>query len=207
MKKWLLTWVTPTLVLVVILAWSAKACNEAMCGSIVSKCSLLKSCECEMNTETECTCCDRCKKCLGYLYSECCSCVGMCPKPNVSDLAHESFVFDFDNPPTSLWDAVTGSPSDERWDMFTYPVDLHPAEVIRTRPPNPNLVHQETMVVDKADKVTVNCTVAFLSECMSKTKCKKYCPTMGATSARWFADGCCECVGHNCRDYGVNEAR
>lgn len=24
---------------------------------------------------------------------------------------------------------------------------------------------------------------------------------------RWFHDGCCECVGHTCINYGINESR
>lgn len=27
------------------------------------------------------------------------------------------------------------------------------------------------------------------------------------TSCRWFHDGCCECVGHTCINYGINESR
>jgi hypothetical protein len=30
---------------------------------------------------------------------------------------------------------------------------------------------------------------------------------MGATSYRWFHDGCCECIGDTCINYGVNESR
>ena len=30
---------------------------------------------------------------------------------------------------------------------------------------------------------------------------------MGASSYRWFHDGCCECVGENCLNYGINESR
>ena len=30
---------------------------------------------------------------------------------------------------------------------------------------------------------------------------------MGASSYRWFHDGCCECVGQNCVNYGINESR
>lgn len=25
--------------------------------------------------------------------------------------------------------------------------------------------------------------------------------------SRWFHDGCCECVGHTCINYGINESR
>ena len=30
---------------------------------------------------------------------------------------------------------------------------------------------------------------------------------MGATSYRWFHDGCCECIGDTCINYGINESR
>jgi hypothetical protein len=30
---------------------------------------------------------------------------------------------------------------------------------------------------------------------------------MGASSYRWFHDGCCECIGDNCVGYGINESR
>lgn len=48
-------------------------CNEAVCASIVSKCTLTQACKC---TLTNCTCCRECFDCLTYLYDECCSCLG-----------------------------------------------------------------------------------------------------------------------------------
>lgn len=51
----------------------AQTCNEAVCGSIVSKCLLTQSCKCDLKN---CTCCKDCYNCLSYLYEECCSCVG-----------------------------------------------------------------------------------------------------------------------------------
>ena len=53
--------------------YTAHACNEAVCASIVSKCMLTQSCKCELRN---CTCCKECFNCLDYLYAECCSCVG-----------------------------------------------------------------------------------------------------------------------------------
>ncbi|CAL4146747.1 unnamed protein product, partial [Meganyctiphanes norvegica] len=55
--------------------------------------------------------------------------------------------------------------------------------------------------------VTVNCTVLYMSQCMSSNKCKETCKSMGAAAYRWFFDGCCECVGLSCINYGVNESR
>lgn len=96
----LLLLLAPTLLLLITLnPPPALACNEAVCASIVSKCMLLQvlfanmswpvssslshqSCKCDL--QPDCTCCKQCFECLDYLYSECCSCVDMCPKPNVT---------------------------------------------------------------------------------------------------------------------------
>lgn len=55
--------------------------------------------------------------------------------------------------------------------------------------------------------ITQNCTVVFKSQCMSWHKCRVSCQSMGAASYRWFHDGCCECIGENCPNYGINENR
>lgn len=52
-----------------------------------------------------------------------------------------------------------------------------------------------------------NCTVVYMADCMSTNKCKSSCASMGASSYRWFLDGCCECVGSNCVNYGLNESK
>lgn len=58
----------------IILATLSYSCNEHVCASIVSKCMLTQSCKCDLKN---CSCCKECFNCLSYLYSECCSCVGM----------------------------------------------------------------------------------------------------------------------------------
>ena len=51
-----------------------------------------------------------------------------------------------------------------------------------------------------------NCTVAFMSECTSLGKCKQSCKSMGSAKYRWFHDqGCCQCIGDTCIDYGLND--
>lgn len=55
--------------------------------------------------------------------------------------------------------------------------------------------------------ITLNCTVVFWTQCMSTSKCSKSCQSMGASSFRWFHNGCCECVGSDCINYGINESR
>lgn len=46
-----------------------------------------------------------------------------------------------------------------------------------------------------------------MQDCMSWNKCNAVCQSMGSTSYRWFHDGCCECIGHMCINYGINESR
>ena len=59
-----------------VVVTSATTCNEAQCASLVTKCMLLKSCECDMSDKKNCPCCKDCHRCLSQLYTECCSCVG-----------------------------------------------------------------------------------------------------------------------------------
>lgn len=52
-----------------------------------------------------------------------------------------------------------------------------------------------------------NCTVAFMVECTSLQKCKRSCQSIGSSGYRWFHDGCCECIGSNCINYGIKESK
>lgn len=48
--------------------------------------------------------------------------------------------------------------------------------------------------------------MAFMSKCMSAHRCKQSCKSMGAAKYRWtHNEGCCQCIGHTCIDYGLNE--
>jgi len=62
------------------------------------------------------------------------------------------------------------------------------------------------IVVDTATQAP-NCTVAYMSSCMSFARCRDSCQSMGAARYRWFhSDGCCECIGTTCLDYGKGES-
>ncbi|XP_045478215.1 twisted gastrulation protein homolog 1-A-like isoform X2 [Harmonia axyridis] len=204
-------------------------CNEAVCGSVVSKCLLTQSCNCELSN---CTCCKDCFNCLSYLFSECCSCVDKCPtntdqttkKPNLI----ESYVEDFYEPVPGLFQALTEKADDQnRWTSVTYPIDFEvteytPKKLVKVhfnrtlidltninQVQSPILVTEtsEQDVLPKTNILTLNCTVAFMSQCLSNAKCKSTCITMGASGYRWFHDACCECIGENCINYGINESR
>ena len=65
--------IIPAALIIFSINWSY-ACNESVCASVVSKCMLMGSCNCELST---CDCCKDCFFCLNILFDECCSCFGM----------------------------------------------------------------------------------------------------------------------------------
>lgn len=211
MTSWAILSVAATvgILLLTITTKRSEACNEAICASVVSKCMLTQSCKCDLVT---CTCCKECFSCLSYLYDECCSCVELCPKPNITDnpLSRKSHVEEFSDPVPALFQALTAeADSRERWLTFTYPVDFDMSLLT----PKPDEMKYQLQSADgklsplKPNVMTVNCTVAFMAQCNSWNKCQASCKSMGATSYRWFHDGCCECVGNTCINYGINESR
>lgn len=132
-----------------MLAHLVVSCNEQVCASMVSKCMLTASCKCDLKN---CSCCKECYNCLSYLYSECCSCVGlnsspnvnrkflkikyslfrstdMCPKPNGTRnaLSKKSHVEELEAIP-GLFKALTDvADEEEKWSTFSFPVDFDAA--------------------------------------------------------------------------------
>jgi hypothetical protein len=187
----------------------AQTCNEAVCGSIVSKCLLTQSCKCDLKN---CTCCKDCYNCLSYLYEECCSCVGICPKSNDTEttLSTKSHIEEFSEPVPGLFNVLTEYPDNEkRWNSTTFPINIEINQISQKKEIKIHMqsAEQEVAPIKSNEFITFNCTVAFMSTCMSWIKCKSSCQTMGASSYRWFHDGCCECIGDNCVGYGINESR
>ncbi|XP_054164791.1 twisted gastrulation protein homolog 1-like [Oppia nitens] len=184
--------------------WS---CNEAVCGSIVSKCMLTQSCRCGDFKQNR-SCSQDCFRCLDYLYHDCCSCVELCPKANISDtsLASKSHVEDLPEAQPDLF-AVLTEEKDHllRWTSYSMPLKVVIMEPMTPQKSNTNTDGSDGIDVEK--DVAVNCTVAYMSQCMSWNKCKSSCTSMGSASYRWFHDGCCQCVGTYCINYGINESK
>lgn len=181
-----------SIILVGVLTHLTYSCNEQVCASIVSKCMLTQSCKCDLKN---CTCCKECFNCLNYLYSECCSCVDMCPKPNETQQARQltSLTDKLEGFP-ALFDALTmDQDAEERWVSFTFPVDF-PEALIDKNPiygvidsPDQDLnklLKQHGDFELKNNVVTVNCTVAYVSQCLSLGKCRSQCIDMGASNMR-----------------------
>ncbi|XP_045618132.1 twisted gastrulation protein homolog 1-A [Procambarus clarkii] len=190
---------------------AAVACNEVVCASMVSKCMLTQACKCDLTNSpgNNCTCCRDCAKCLGYLFTECCSCQGMCePRSQVLDKT-DSQVGDLSEPFQQLFQALAVEKDPLlRWTTMTFPIDVA-LSAIDTTTLDKSKYKLVTHPQDTAqvEQVTVNCTVLYWAQCVSGSKCKELCKTTGASAYRWFFDGCCECVGSPCINYGVNESR
>ncbi|KRY35524.1 protein twisted gastrulation [Trichinella spiralis] len=183
------------------------SCSEAICGPRVSKCMLIKSCNCSMTPEDlvnkNCSCCKDCFHCLGELFTDCCSCVGLCRASVPVDprMAMRSYVESL-NPAEdqiSLFELVTAQPlsPDSKWTVHSFPT-LEPGFFYK--------FNIEQRREEMESLINVNCTVAFLKQCLSVEKCRSACSSMGASAYRWFHTGCCECVGQNCIDFGIRES-
>ncbi|XP_063705585.1 protein twisted gastrulation-like [Culicoides brevitarsis] len=201
------------IVLLIIAVHNAQSCNEMVCGSQVSKCMLTQSCRCDLKN---CSCCRECIQCLSYMYSECCSCVDLCPKPNETqnELSKQSYTDELEGIP-EYFTTIAGGGTDitSEWQTFTFPVDYDASLYGDKLDTNIKYVMHSTdqdldaKIKEREKIVTVNCTVVYMSQCISNNKCKESCQSMGASSYRWFHDGCCECVGSTCVNFGINESR
>ncbi|KAL4234077.1 hypothetical protein ACF0H5_005731 [Mactra antiquata] len=181
------------------------ACNQQACASLVSKCQLIKKCDCDMSDKKNCSCCNSCQLCLAQLYSECCSCVDMCPHPDPEDsIFKTSAIEEMPDPIPELFNVLTEEEDYlQRWTTHKYPVYYDPRYDEASN--RKDFVHSETDEITSPHSMT-NCTVAFMSKCMSMKKCKQSCKSMGAAKYRWFhSEGCCQCIGNTCIDYGLNE--
>lgn len=216
--------------------WSATddICNEAVCASVVSKCQLLERCRCDRSNSS---CTLDCFKCLDYLYMECCSCVSMCPKANHTDslISMQSHAEELSEPLPSLFTTLTEEEDQLlRWTTYSFPVQVSFVTTSGSEgtqntfasgtkvtlkddglDEEEDIQVQDTLVTCNESQpiesmilfLQTNCTVAFMADCMPFNKCKSSCSSMGASSYRWFHDGCCQCVGPRCLNYGVSESK
>lgn len=206
------TFIVLTTLFFMIIATSASlACNQQLCSGVVPYCRLSGHCDCDVES---CSCCQICFACLGDMYNECCSCFDLCriddSQPN--SLLQESQIGDLD-PMPSLFDSLTNTDDSNYWTIYKFPVD----EDLPVFDAKVNLHFKEDVVLTTGSRVDVvktmrksgpsKCTVAYLPKCMSSNKCKNTCHSMGASSYRWFHDGCCQCAGETCQKYGIDENR
>ncbi|KAH8408873.1 hypothetical protein KR009_002976, partial [Drosophila setifemur] len=174
-------------------------CNEVVCGSVVSKCLITQSCQCKM---ADCHCCKDCLNCLGELYTECCGCLDMCPKHKdaLPSLTPRSEIGDIEGLPV-MFDTLTAEDDDDQWSTIRFPMRAGFKQRVQGGGSSSGSVSVSGSVG------STTCTVIYVNSCIRANKCRQQCESMGASSYRWFHDGCCECVGDNCLNYGINESR
>lgn len=125
-------------------------------------------------------------------------------KISTSNLNEISHIEVLDDPVPGLFEVLTEE-NDKlgRWTSQSFPVQL----TFENSDSKKKVKFIEgTKVVsggDQIDNFHANCNVAFISKCLSWTKCKQACISMGSSSYRWFHNGCCQCVSKNCVNYGI----
>ncbi|XP_058804184.1 twisted gastrulation protein homolog 1-A-like [Phymastichus coffea] len=190
-----------SLIVTAVIAWhlssccsdSEASCSEAVCARVVTKCLLTEHCKCDFAGRNY-TCHKHCFSCLAELCYDCCSCFGMCPKTPGNVLNKVSNIEELDEPIPQLFEIYAGLGSDEQ---------LPPRYTALT------FLQEKRMRLGGGQIRVIrrNCTVAYITKCMTSEDCNTMCQNMGASYTRWFHDGCCECVGNSCFDYGLGEGK
>ena len=84
------------------------------------------------------------------------------------------------------------SDAQARWSIVTFPIDIDTSsyQPSGARKPTAGVVLDSSsttstpVVAEEEGLVTVNCTVAYMGQCMSWNKCKASCTSMGSSSYR-----------------------
>lgn len=117
-----------------------------------------------------------------------------------SDINSRSNVEYIKDPQPDLFSLLTEmSDHLDRWKSFSFPIKLVTVDETESD-------SRQSATENDKSRIDVNCTVAFMSQCMSFNKCKSSCASMGANAYRWFHDGCCECVGQYCPEFGISQS-
>lgn len=68
--------------LIIATVYLSYACDEQKCARHVTRCMLMRRCECDLGN---CSCCHDCYKCLGDSWLDCCECFGKFQNINATD--------------------------------------------------------------------------------------------------------------------------
>ncbi|OTF82922.1 twisted gastrulation-like protein, partial [Euroglyphus maynei] len=111
------------------------------------------------------------------------------------NIQQRSNVGHIQDPQPDFFTLLTESPDPlERWKTISYSLIL-PIE-------EKNLSKED----ENSSELEMKCTVAYMAQCLSMNKCRSSCASMGSTTFRWFHDGCCECVGQYCNEFGLDKS-
>lgn len=156
-------------------------CDRFLCGSVVSKCLLTQSCQCKLS---DCHCCKKCILCLGRLFTDCCGCLGMCPKQNRTQLSTRSQIGDFEGVP-GLFESLVEDKSHHDWTVVQIPM----RESLESQ--LPNSINQEEIMEKLPISYQSNCTLVYLKTCIGLKKCTKYCESLVSASCYRNIYICC----------------
>lgn len=172
-----------------------KRCKGKVCVARVSFCIIMKDCQrCRPRAPGQkCDCCEDCFRCLGNLWRKCCDCIGLCSyfsPPNATGKPQEipSSYGDLDTSLPTLFEAMSHGSG--------FPI------VFKTRPRQSATPLSPTAGKKGSSNNKNVCKVAFRDGCVAKENCIKVCSDLGSHRYRWFRNGCCQCIGYLCSDYG-----
>lgn len=119
----------------------------------------------------------------------------MCPLPDESQshTRKKSHVEDLGGIPMLFETLTDDGDSSGRWTVYTFPVALdgavHATEIELDQSLDLDFLNldlgTDTPIKIETGLIEVNCTVAFISQCLSWNKCKENCESMGAKSYRY----------------------
>ncbi|XP_053122602.1 twisted gastrulation protein homolog 1-like [Hemicordylus capensis] len=194
-------------------ASSADGCNKALCASDVSKCLLQEVCQCEAN-RAGCPCCQECAFCLGNLWESCCECVGLCDErpPSAPRPALRSSMHNLMSPVPSLFRALMAISDNDPpmgWSILTLSAE---EELRQNHADTGHLLLGPHTDLAAPDAEALNatappCQSIFFNECLSMSRCRMACQSVGAWRYRWFHNACCQCLGPDCQGYGGARAQ
>uniref|UniRef100_A0A6G1SFU7 Protein twisted gastrulation n=1 Tax=Aceria tosichella TaxID=561515 RepID=A0A6G1SFU7_9ACAR len=201
-------------------------CDRDFCDDVVTKCTANRRCSGNFKHVTHRK---ECVDCLEEKFGKCCGCIDrLCPADEYQ--THSSHVGDIaDSSYDELFNVLTETDDIHgRWTVAngsSFKLIDHP-ELGKLRvgldEKNKRLVlspssneqklgadyegdFEEDSNLDSRQPST--CVVAFINKQLGMSQCKRYCRSMGASSFRWFHEGCCECVGKSCIHYGLAQPK
>lgn len=215
------------------LQFDLRPCDNDFCDDVVTKCRSNGRCSCDIE---QVFCRKDCVDCLEEKFGKCCGCIdGLCPV--VRGEAHSSHVGDIplDSRYEQLFETLTETDDIHgRWTvayglsskLIDHPelgqlrMSLNGSDkrlVVDRSDDKPTATNEQDVDQDLSgdgvseggtisNQATI-CVVAFINKELGMSQCKRYCRSMGASSFRWFHEGCCECVGKSCIHYGLADPK
>jgi len=186
----------PFTVLAVTNTTKQSSCDVSTCKSMVQWCLIkggpaeigklkpqeddnCRNCDPEAERKAnngECPCCERCARCLGDHYDDCCHCFGLCSIKPDKQMKISILHFEHNAEDTKTFKESTDI---KLKNLFDVPFDVY---------------HHDKLLDTNQPISSNNHLQVFWHDCMSYSDCTTQCQSMGSGHTRWFHSGCCECL-------------